>query len=82
VAYGARLESGFTRKSIEGSNPSPSARFCYQAESLVIKSGGRRIRTTESRVRTGLSGAGIYSEQREPCKRSASHPFRHIYPTD
>jgi hypothetical protein len=25
VAYGARLESGFTRKGIEGSNPSPSA---------------------------------------------------------
>jgi hypothetical protein len=27
VAYGARLESVFTRKGIEGSNPSPSARI-------------------------------------------------------
>jgi hypothetical protein len=27
VVYGARLESGFTRKGIEGSNPSPSAKL-------------------------------------------------------
>jgi hypothetical protein len=29
VVYGARLESGFSRKIIEGSNPSPSAKLKY-----------------------------------------------------
>ena len=30
MAYGARLESAFPRKGIEGSNPSPSAKYVVE----------------------------------------------------
>jgi hypothetical protein len=36
VVYGARLESGFTRKGIEGSNPSPSAKYRARLQRWVL----------------------------------------------
>ncbi len=37
MAYGARLESVFTRKGIEGSNPSPSARNISQISIVSLQ---------------------------------------------